>query len=283
MKRIVIGTDGSSYAMAAAAFLGQLPLPDGTEIHVVCVIDPFVEDMLGSSLMAETEGLLERTAAAIRRPGLQVVTELRRGNADHQLLAVAEAARAELVVVGSQGLTALGEFILGSVARSVVHHAHCSVLVARPVRHELGKVLVAHDGSAHGERAVEVAGSLPLPAASAVSLIHVVRPAYPLADPSGMADYHLYEALEAAQNQQCAQGETLLHAAAARLSEQGRQTASEVRVGDPASAILAAADAQGVDLIITGARGTSLIQHLLVGSVTDRLLKKAPCSLLVVR
>jgi nucleotide-binding universal stress UspA family protein len=283
MERIVFGADGSSHALAAAAFLGQLPLPAGTEVHVVCVIDPYVASVLGHGLISKASSMLEQTAAAISRPTLKVTTELRRGNADHELLTVAEALQADVVVVGFQGLTALEEFVLGSVARSVVHHAHCSVLVARPVQHDLRTVLLAHDGSAHADRAVEVAASMPLPAETVVSLIHVVPPAYPLTDLSGIPDYHLYEALEAAQNQRREQSETLLHAAAARFSEHGRKTTTEVRVGDPASAILAVADTQGVDLIVTGARGTSLIQHLLIGSVTDRLLKKASCSLLVVR
>lgn len=282
MKRIVLGTDGSSHAKDAATFLGRLTLPAGTEVQVVCVVDPFVESVVGPGFAERAQALVEETAAAVRGYGVEVSAALRQGDADHQLLAAAEEFHADLLVVGSRGLTGLEEFVLGSVARSVVHHAHCPVLVARPIRHELRSVVLAHDGSKHADHAVEFAASLPLPAQTEVSLVHVVRPPHPLTDISGFGDYHLYEALEAAQEERREEGEAILRAAATRLGEAGRRTTTEVLGGDPAFAILNTAAARDADLIIAGARGSSLITRLVIGSVTDRLLKKAPCSLLIV-
>src|SRR5205814_5380416 len=53
-----------------------------------------------------------------------------------------------------------------------------------------------------------------------------------------------------------------------------------VRDGDPAEEILKLAGEQDADLLIAGARGISALERLLVGSVADRLLKHAPCSVL---
>ena len=66
-----------------------------------------------------------------------------------------------------------------------------------------------------------------------------------------------------------------------------------MREGDPAQEILklgaepepvtSAKPEVEADLIIAGARGVSLLERLTVGSVADRLLKHAPCSVLLVR
>jgi nucleotide-binding universal stress UspA family protein len=75
----------------------------------------------------------------------------------------------------------------------------------------------------------------------------------------------------------------LVESACDQLAAAGKVASSEVKEGDPATEILAAAEDQGADLIIAGARGHSFIEGLLVGSVADRLLKRASCSVLLVR
>ena len=56
-----------------------------------------------------------------------------------------------------------------------------------------------------------------------------------------------------------------------------------LREGDPASEIVEAAKDQGYDLIVVGHRGLSPIKAFLLGSVSDRVVAHAPCSVLVVR
>jgi nucleotide-binding universal stress UspA family protein len=74
----------------------------------------------------------------------------------------------------------------------------------------------------------------------------------------------------------------LTAAAAERIDAAGRCAQAEVRRGDPAAEILKLAEERGADLILAGARGTSLLQGLFVGSVADRLLQQARCSVLIV-
>ena len=45
---------------------------------------------------------------------------------------VAADEQADLIVVGSRGLSAAGRFLLGSVSDGILHHVHCSVLVVKP-------------------------------------------------------------------------------------------------------------------------------------------------------
>ena len=75
--------------------------------------------------------LAREMAATLRSAGLEAEGERRDGDAATQILAAANATKADLIVVGSHGRTGLRRLFLGSVARNVLQHAPCSVLVAR--------------------------------------------------------------------------------------------------------------------------------------------------------
>ena len=61
------------------------------------------------------------------------------------------------------------------------------------------------------------------------------------------------------------------------------QIAIEVREGKPASTILASVDDLAPDLIVMGTHGRSRLDHLLIGSVAERVVRKAPCAVLLAR
>lgn len=286
LTKILLATDGSEHAQDAARLLGSLPLAAGTQIQVVLVVDPNVEALLDGDPEEHRRQVLtiaEGAASTLRREGVEATARVLAGDADHQLILEADEWKADLLVIGSRGLTGLASFVLGSVARNVAKHAHCSVLVARAPEHGLRRVLLALDGSAHSDQAAALAAAFPLPAGTAVDLIHVVRPPRPAVSADYFADGYLAEALLEGEREQREWGEQMLGSVAEKLAAQGRETTVQVRSGDPATEILAVAEETGADLIIAGAKGQSLIEHLLTGSVADRLLKKATCSVLLVR
>ena len=55
------------------------------------------------------------------------------------------------------------------------------------------------------------------------------------------------------------------------------------RFGSPYQEILNVAQEKGVDLIVMGTHGRSGIAHFLIGSVTEKVIRTAPCPVLVVR
>lgn len=61
------------------------------------------------------------------------------------------------------------------------------------------------------------------------------------------------------------------------------KVATEVQVGEPAEEIVDYARLEQVDLIVMGSRGLSPIKELLLGSVSDKVLRTAPCPVLIVR
>jgi nucleotide-binding universal stress UspA family protein len=72
-----------------------------------------------------------------------------------------------------------------------------------------------------------------------------------------------------------------LASAEARLARAGWRVLTEVRSGRPLDELLAAA--QGADILVVGARGVGAMERLLLGSVAEGAVSRAPASVLVVR
>lgn len=282
--RIVFATDGSAMAREAEQCLAQLPLPAGSTLQVVTVMEGPGCDVTDCFLDSVREWAQETAAqAALRlaRAGVVVSSDIRLGPPAYEIIRAAE--NADLVVLGAQGMGALEAFLVGSVARNVAKHSPCSVLVARKPEHRLRSVVLAVDGSEHAARAVSLLNSLPLSPVTEVRAVHVIRHAHPHAAVFVEKPAELQQEAEEAWRRYRQAGVCLLAGAADRLKAGGRRASAALREGDPATEILRVAAERQADLIVAGARGVSLIQGLVVGSVADRLLKQARCSLLLVR
>jgi nucleotide-binding universal stress UspA family protein len=145
---VVFADDGSSSARLAEAVLTKWPMFAGLPVTVVTVAQdgfpytaalapmayPGVMDQYTeSSRQLERLAREENTAAAgrLRTAGFHAMDFLREGDPAHEIVALARERGAGLVIVGSRGQTGLRRLILGSVARNVLLHAPCSVLVVR--------------------------------------------------------------------------------------------------------------------------------------------------------
>jgi nucleotide-binding universal stress UspA family protein len=286
MFKVLFATDGSESAAAAQLLLATMPFPPGTPVRVVCAVVDWwtplggfepaplldVADMEASQKKA-AQKTVTSASEVLRRKGLDVSTAVLSGQAGYQIIRAAEEFEADLVVVGSKGLTGLEGFVLGSVARGVAHHAPCSVLIAREVKYSLETVVLALDGSSHAAQALRFTAALPLPTGSKIRVLSVVPT-------PGMLSIETPRAL--VEKARVSAHDTV-ESACEQLAAAGKIATHEIKDGDPATEILAAADDQRADLIIAGARGHSFIEGLLVGSVADRLLKKAKRSVLLVR
>ena len=87
---------------------------------------------LGPEMPAEE--LVESVVGQFRDAGIAARGEIRRvrpGDTPDQIVAVAAEAEADLIVLGSRGMTEWKSMLLGGVANKVVMHAHCPVLLVR--------------------------------------------------------------------------------------------------------------------------------------------------------
>jgi len=119
---VVLADDGSSFARTAETVLTRWPMFEGLPITVVTV----AED--GHPAAATRSDV---AAERLRHAGLEAGHEVRDGDPALQIIATATELGAGLIIVGTRGHTGLRRLVLGSVARKVLLHAPCSVLVVR--------------------------------------------------------------------------------------------------------------------------------------------------------
>lgn len=295
--RVLFATDGSEAAEEAREFLSALPLPEGSKVHVLSVLDtrwwsfgalnepsgPWeLVEQLRQSERDYTSTTARRTAEALARDGVEVAATVREGSPATEILLAAEEFSVGLIVIGSRGLSGAARFVLGSVARNVARHAARPVLVARAPRHGLREVLLAVDGSEHAAHAVDFLCRLPLPAESHVTIAHAIRPHKPYPGLHSPDPALLKGVTEAVHRQDVEAARRILEEARLELEMHDRIAGTRIVDGDPATCILDLAEEREADLIVAGARGHTLIQGLFVGSVADRVQRHAHCSVLLV-
>jgi nucleotide-binding universal stress UspA family protein len=148
MARIVLGWDGSSCAARAADLLPRWPIFEGCQVRIVSVAHVGIPwwtgfpeagspEMMPMYLEAkdasrkQRDELAQEMTAELQGSGFTANADRREGDAATEILSVATTSRADLIVVGTRGRTGLKRLVLGSVARNVLLHATCSVLVVR--------------------------------------------------------------------------------------------------------------------------------------------------------
>jgi nucleotide-binding universal stress UspA family protein len=295
--KVLLATDGADESAAACRLLQNLSLPPGSALRILSIVDeptvpgpgcpPFgipwntMEEDLEHDQGGAREAI-RYAGALVSSTDFSVTARVREGNPVTEILREAEALDADLVVVGSRGLTGLRGLMHRSVARAVVERCQRPVLMARAPRNELREVIVALDGSVHARNAAEFFAWFPLPDAAWSTLLHVVRSAKALPGSPGIDQGEGPRDTSELRGDSLDLGGSLLTATAAKLSKRGKQVRTEVRTGNPATEILELAERRRADLIVAGARGVSLLEGLLVGSVAERLLREARCSVLIV-
>jgi nucleotide-binding universal stress UspA family protein len=285
--RVLFATDGSREAQAAAQLLMNLPLEAEDPLTLLTVVPsdeggesegvlapPYPEGAV--DILAGTRDLLCHTPASLRQ-------EVRRGHAGHEILDAAAAHQAELVVIGACGLSPVSRFLLGSVADRVVRHARCPVLVVRPGSAVVRRVVVGIDDSPSSTRAAKWLRGFPLPSEAEVRLVTVVQLLESwLRSPALLTPPLVDHVTTLAQHERDTAQERL-HALAAGLTTGDKPAVTEIRSGDPTLALLQVAEEEGADLVVVGSHGQSAIERFLLGSVSEKVLQHAHCSVLVVR
>jgi len=192
--------------------------------------------------------------------GLQVATRIRRGlTADDAILAQAEEERADLIVMGTHGRRGLDRVLLGSTAQGVAKKSPVPVCTVRkdvpapdpelPFR----RLLVPVDFSSGSARALTTAGALAATTGGTLLVVHVLREGGPGAKDAGRRLRELTEPLNLPR------AETL------------------ILEGTPEEILLQEARRMPADAILMSKKGHSLLDYVLLGSTTERVIHMAPC------
>jgi len=142
---------------------------------------------------------------------------------------------------------------------------------------QLRRILVPVDFSEHAQPVLEWAAHLAAEHGSKVILLHAYHLPVEFQQLEGAylpQDFWTNVKSEAQQN---------LETYRADLAKQGVETETVVREGYPATVIEEEAERLEVDLIVIGTHGLSGLKHLLLGSIAERVVQKAPCPVLTVK
>lgn len=295
--KVVVGIDFSPESEAAARQALEICRRQGRELVLVHAGEVVELPPVSDSPSREVREAVETYRAQLARALEEVrerLGELRERLADQGvtvshivvedapasgLCAVAAELRARLTVVGAHGGGGIPWLAIGNVAAGVVRACETDVLVARPGRagrHDYRAIAVGTDFSASAERALEVAIELASPGAH-IDVLHCasLRPVI-------QGGFGLVEALPADLRRAITddirvRGDQLI----ARKQRAGVALAFHVSSDPPAPGLAHWAESRSCDLVAVGGHGRRGIRRLILGSVAESMLKRAPCSVLV--
>lgn len=297
-ERITVPLDGSEFGRQALPAARAVARRSGGVlrlVHVHAMFPPIEGEQPPRSFLEMEEKAREEDrerlgvlAADLADEGIAVETELLEGPVVETLVADVNAG-ADLVVMATHGRGAFSRFWLGSVADGLIRSAETPVLLIRPDdgrteterEPSVESILVTLDGSRLSEQILGPAGELARLFGARLRLLRIVPPvmapgfSYPDL-PAGI-DADAVQELEAS-------AKTRLEGVVGKLEEAGHDVEAEVLLDPrPASAILDACEEIGASLVAMATHGRGGLRRVVLGSVTDKVVRGADRPVLVYR
>jgi universal stress protein E len=282
ISNIIVGFDFSQQSRQALQTAIEIARTFTATVHVITAIPGHIDERIllaaeleavhkrdelypDEALLQALEVRVQHALRALNSAGVKVVVEATRTRPSTAITDSATLHAADLIVVGASGLDAVEDFMLGSVARELVHNSRWAVLVVRansvwpPAR-----ITTAVDFSDSSRRAVGWAGEIAGAYKSQLSVVHVAAAGAKSEDRASV-----YEQLRKFCTIEDLEGlvvEPLVT---------GGARADRI--------ILDTAARRDADLLCIGSIGRSGVKGLFVGNTAERILRKSPCSLLVAK
>jgi nucleotide-binding universal stress UspA family protein len=295
-RLIIVPLDGSPFAEIALPTAFAIARAWDADIEVVTVHElirtPGLDyDLWGPRSMEWAEGYLEQVVGWIKdEVGLDVASSVPMGTAPEALEEHARTREADLVVMTSHGAGPVSRMWLGSVTDRFIRHTSTPVLVVRPEEGEepdlskeitFDRILIPVDGSEEGDSVLPPALALGRACASAFMLLHVSGYAEEFA-----SSYlpHTVQMNAETLEQERRKAEEAIDVRVDRLRTEGVEVTGHVVFHhSPSNGVLQFALEQDIDLIAMATHGRGGFARLILGSVTDKVLRGADHPVLVCR
>jgi nucleotide-binding universal stress UspA family protein len=292
-------SDASAHAVEQATALAGWYGARVTALHVDTDAEARIDALVYAEVPARTldpagqQRLRDRLATfclGATAAGLDVELRVVPGHPVAGILDEAVSLSADLIVMGTHGVSGFRHLVLGSVTEKVLRRASCPVLTVPPPAHSTStlpfkRVLCAVDFSDPSLEAVRVAGSLARQAGARLLLMHVLE--WPWHEPPAprLADLPPAQAAALAEYRRDAETTATARLESVASSAVPHGTSTSVRVGNgkPYEQLLEAARNEQADLIVLGVHGRSALDLGVFGSTTNQLVRGATCPVLTVR
>jgi len=292
LQTILATTDFSDESRAGVRYAVALAEKLNAGVALLHVVEPRswmdqFEAPKPSEMVALARAQLAKLAKSDVGRDVTVTSSVRTGKPFHEITTAAREGAADLIVIATHGHTGVERALLGSTAERVVRHASSPVLTV-PARttprragktppFKLKKILVPIDFSNLSKDALPYALLLAGHFGAELLLLHIVEQ-FPIDSLLGRELTHQTTV------PLMKQAEADLERMVRELGEaSGVKATAVVRGGTPFAEICDAAKTGSADLIVLTTHGYTGLKHVWLGSTAERVVRHAPCPVLVVR
>jgi len=294
-KNILCSTDFSDFSNYAVPYGIALAQEFGAKLYLCHIIDitPFAAYSKAMLDFVEQQKALKEYAQEqlnklIGRQALDWEVFIAVGHPADEILRFAKEKKIDLAIAATHGRSGLPRFILGSVTERLMRTLPCPLMSVRSPEKDIvdpakqiiriKKILVGCDFSAESILAFEYALSLAQEFQSELHLAHVIEPP--------IYKNLLKQAVKPLEDLRQALRENVNEGLVKMIPEEAYnwcQHKTILLAGQPHEELTKYALMNDIDLIVLGIRGHSLVEALLVGSTTDRVVRQALCPVLSAR
>lgn len=295
IRKVLFATDFSERSEAALPHALWYAREFGAELHMLHAVvlhaaDPANPDVdfpdletAYAELRRWASDRLEEAAGRVGEAGVEVKRVEKRGiAAAPAILDYAREEEVDLIVLATHGRRGVGRMLLGSVAEEVVRLAARPVLTVRPDGEEHAgpprSLLVPMDFSRHADRALAYGGELADRTGARLHVLHVV-PEMSFPDPYFAEAAEIRAMTKAAQERV---PEALQRHVREVLGEDA-DVRTHIEVGTPVATIVQVAGDEDIDQVVISSHGRTGVERMLLGSVAEGVVRRAPCPVLTVK
>lgn len=284
IDQILVPTDFSDNAGHALEYAIELAKRSSAELHLLHtpVVPAYLLMDLSYSpgpeavtrILNEAQDAIEQQAEAVSAAGLVAHTAIREGLVHEVIRDYAHEHRSDLIVMGSHGRAGVSKLMYGSVTERSIKTAHKPIIVVPPKGGRLpSDIVVGYDFSGPSAAAAEAGRAIQTLCEGSLHLVHAYLDVWGEYTDRGAV---VGEAAERRREALQAGLQGMLEDEARRiLGGEPEQVETHLVTGDPAGALLKAAENVGATLICVGTTGKSGLERILIGSVARRLLHHA--------
>ncbi|MFO0701300.1 MAG: universal stress protein [Nitrospira sp.] len=296
--RILCAVDGSEHSQWGIQALEALAGREPEHVALLHIVDqPALQAATNKNPVAAKRALaaMEKAGTIVLRdatrsarlalgqastgPRTKFQTILTHGPIAHTIARTARRLKADLILMGSRGLSDIQGFLLGSVSRRVAATAPCPLLVVKQPMPKLLRVALAVDDSKPSRAAAKFLRSRILPESTEVTILTSVES--PVTD---FAARYLSESQLAELKRPVRERATrLISTLRDEFIKDGYPVVTQVQMDHVIDTIVKYVEANHDQLLVIGSRDLTKSERLYLGSVSESLLRHAPCSVLIVR
>ena len=266
IKKILVSLDGSPASESVFPAIMPFVRAYAPEVAVLYVFEDPEASYMPPARIA-------KACSALRRTNVNAYLELRDGVPAEEIVRAAREKKADLIALSTHGRSGAFRLVAGSVAEEVLRRADVPVLVTRPstVIQESRRIVVALDGS---DRSEAILPDVELLARKLEAEVHVIR-VVQLVIAAGMGEVPVALPPEDPM--------PYLKGVVRRLEAAGLKATAVALEGGAADAILRYVEEASASLLCMATHGRSGLTRLMLGSVAEEVLRKAPCPVLLRR